>query len=78
MNINVYEEIGFPNAEQMFLKAKLVSRISDIITDTGLTQSKVAEIAGLTQPQVSNILRGRFEDIGPVAKSGIRQVAFCC
>ena len=63
MNVNIYEELGHPNSEEQFLKAKLVSHVSDIIRSLNLTQSQVAEITGLTQPQISNILRGKFRDV---------------
>ena len=63
MNINVYEELGHPNAQEQFLKAKVVSMIGEIIKRMELTQTQVAEMAGLTQPQISNILRGKFRDI---------------
>jgi predicted XRE-type DNA-binding protein len=63
MNVNIYEELGYPNAEEQFLKAKLVSHVGDIIRGKELTQAQVAEITGLTQPQISNILRGRFRDV---------------
>jgi len=63
MNINVYKELDYPNADEQFVKAKLVSQVGDIIRGKNLTQAQVAEATGLTQPQISNILRGRFRDI---------------
>jgi predicted XRE-type DNA-binding protein len=63
MNINTYEELGHPNAEDQYIKAQLVSHVADIIRRMELTQAEVAERTDLTQPQVSNILRGRFRDV---------------
>lgn len=63
MNVNIYEELGYPNADEQFLKAKLVSHVGDIIRSKNITQAQVAQIAGLTQPQISNVLRGRFRDV---------------
>ncbi|MBI4192528.1 MAG: hypothetical protein HY525_18575 [Betaproteobacteria bacterium] len=34
---NVYADLGYSNADEMLVKAKLVSRIADIVRDKGLT-----------------------------------------
>ena len=60
---NVYRDLGFPDAEEMLVKAKLVYKISDIIRSKGLTQVAAARILGLTQPKLSGILRGQFRGI---------------
>lgn len=57
---NVFADIGQPNAETHLLKAQLVSRIQDIIAERRLSQVKAAEVLGIAQPDLSNILRGRF------------------
>ncbi|MBI1731797.1 MAG: XRE family transcriptional regulator [Gammaproteobacteria bacterium] len=60
---NVYRDLGYPDAEEMFVKAQLVRKISDIIRSKGLTQVEAARILGLTQPKLSGILRGQFRGI---------------
>lgn len=60
---NVYADLGFPDAEDMLVKAKLLAKISEIIRSRGLTQVETAKILGLTQPKVSAILRGRFRGV---------------
>src|SRR5712691_4235737 len=60
---NVYADLGYPNAEEMLIKAKLVSKIADIVRSKGLTQVQTAKILGLTQPKVSALLRGQFRGI---------------
>lgn len=57
---NVFADLGLPDAENQFVKAQLVSRVMDIMKDRGLTQRAAAEIIGITQPDVSNLIRGRF------------------
>lgn len=63
MNVNVYEETGTPNASEMLLKAQIVSLVGDVIRSKSMTQTQIAKLSGLTQPQISNILKGRFRDI---------------
>jgi len=57
---NVYADLGYENAEEMLVKAQLVSKIAEIIQRRGLTQVEAAKLLGLTQPKVSALLRGQF------------------
>ena len=60
---NVSADLGYPNAGEMLIKAKLVSKIADIVRSKGLTQAQAGKILGLTQPKVSALLRGQFTGI---------------
>ena len=44
----------------MLIKAQLVGKIAEIIKRKGLTQTQAAELLGMPQPKLSNLLRGRF------------------
>ena len=57
---NVYADLGYPDAEEMLVKAQLVSKIAEIIQQRRLTQVEAARLLGLTQPKVSALLRGQF------------------
>lgn len=59
---NVFADLGRPDAEAHLLKAELVARIDGIIRERGLTQAQAAERLGLSQPDVSRLLRGNFRD----------------
>ncbi|HEU0016594.1 MAG TPA: helix-turn-helix transcriptional regulator [Longimicrobium sp.] len=58
---NVFADLGRPNAEELLAKARLVSRISRVIQQRGLTQAAAAELLGAQQPVVSDLVRGRLE-----------------
>jgi predicted XRE-type DNA-binding protein len=60
---NVYADLGFADAEDMLVKAQLVTKIAELIRDQNLTQQVAAQILGLTQPKVSAMLRGQFRGI---------------
>jgi predicted XRE-type DNA-binding protein len=47
----------------MRVKAQLAANIAEIIRRRALTQARTAEILGLTQPKVSDLLKGRFRGI---------------
>ncbi len=60
---NVYADLGYPESESMLVKAQLAAKIAEIVKRRALTQTRTAEILGLTQPKVSAILKGRFRGI---------------
>jgi predicted XRE-type DNA-binding protein len=57
---NIFADIGLPNAEEHLLKAQLVVRLGLLIKARKLTQTAAAKRLGVKQPDLSNILRGRF------------------
>jgi predicted XRE-type DNA-binding protein len=60
---SVYEELGFPDAPGMLVKAQLVVKIAKILGERGFSQEQAAKIMGLTQPRLSKMLRGQFRGI---------------
>ena len=56
---NVFADLGFENPDDERLKADLVLLIGDRIEELGLSQTKAAALIGLSQPDVSKLLRGR-------------------
>lgn len=60
---NVYADLGMPNAEEMLVKAQLATKIGAIIRRRKLTQVEAAQLLGIPQPKLSNMLRGQFRGI---------------
>ena len=59
---NVFADLGGPDAETQLLKAELVARIDRIVRERRLTQARAAALLGISQPDVSRLLRGNFRD----------------
>lgn len=59
---NVFADLGLPDAEGHLIKAGLVARIDNIIRQRGLKQVEAARLLGPSQPDVSRLLRGDFQD----------------
>ena len=57
---NVFADLGFRDAEERLLKAKLATKIAQLIEQKGWTQTQTAKRIGLDQPKVSHLLRGRL------------------
>lgn len=60
---NVYSDIGVAQPEAMLAKAQLAQRVGSSIAARKLTQREAAEIIGVPQPKLSNILRGQFRGV---------------
>ncbi len=57
---NVYADLGYADADEMLIKAQLMSKIAEIIKRKGLTQTQAAALLEMPQPKLSNLLRGQF------------------
>lgn len=62
-SMNVYADLGRPDADEMLIKAQLATKIGETIKRRRLTQIEAAEIIGLPQPKLSGLLRGQFRGI---------------
>lgn len=60
---NVYADLKVQDAGEMQVKARLATKIGEIIKHRHLTQQQAAAIPGMTHPKLSGMLRGRFRGI---------------
>ena len=58
---NVFADLDLPDPDLLLAKAKMCLKISRLIKERRLTQKKAAKLMGLTQPNVSDLLRGRLD-----------------
>ena len=58
---NVFADLELPDAEELKAKALLVTQIIRIIEERGLEQVEAAEIMGIDQPKVSQLVRGKLD-----------------
>jgi predicted XRE-type DNA-binding protein len=60
---NVFRDLGFSTdeAEHLLIRADLLIQLQKAIASRGLTQAKAATILKVTQPRVSDLLRGRID-----------------
>ena len=60
---NVYADLGVPDAEKLKIKTGLVIEIRKAVGRLGLTQQEAAKRMGVTQPKVSDMMRGDFSNL---------------
>jgi len=57
---NIFADLGLENADELLLKAEIVSEIARLMKQKKLTQAKAAMLTGTAQSDLSNLLRGKF------------------
>lgn len=60
---NVFADLGLPDSDKLKIKSGLVIEITCALRRLGLTQQEAAKRMGLTQPKVSDMLRGDFSNL---------------
>lgn len=60
---NVFDDLGFPKeeAENLRIRSILMGSIRSIIEREGMTQAQAAKLFGVTQPRISDLVRGKIE-----------------
>lgn len=51
-------------AENMKLRAALMTALKDRLARNGISQAQAAELFGVTQPRVSDLVRGKIDRFG--------------
>lgn len=67
---NVYADLQVSDADAMYIKASLATKIADIIHHRHLTQQQAATILGISQSKLSGLLRGQFRGISETKMIG--------
>jgi predicted XRE-type DNA-binding protein len=60
---NVFRDLGFPpgEAEHLLVRADLMIKVQKLVESKRLTQAELAKVLHITQPRVSDLLRGRID-----------------
>ena len=61
---NVFVDLGFDKAEAevMALRTEVMIRLEQYLKAQGWTQAEAARRLGITQPRVSRLMKGKWED----------------
>lgn len=60
---NVFRDLGFrpEEAENLRIRSDLMVALSRLIESRGLTQAAAAKLLGVSQPRVSDLVRGKID-----------------
>ena len=59
---NIFQDLGFANAEEKLAKVKLASVIADILEQQQITPQQTAQILGLELEQINNLTNGILKE----------------
>lgn len=59
---NVFADLDMQDAAEKLAKAKLASKINEIIAQRGVKQTQAAKLLEIDQPKISLLHRGRLSD----------------
>ena len=57
---NVFADLGYADAKERTLKVQLALEVTTALKQRGLTQVQAAELLGIVQPHVSDLVRFRL------------------
>ena len=77
---SVFRELGFDTeeSETLRIRSDLMIELSELIEKHGWTQAQAAEVMGVTQPRISNLVCGKIDLfsidtlIGMLDRAGVR------
>ena len=60
---NIFRDLGFgvEKAENLRIRADLMIQLTKLIEARGLTQAAAAKLLGVTQPRISDLVRGKID-----------------
>jgi predicted XRE-type DNA-binding protein len=60
---NVFRDLGYADAITHRAKAELVRKLAAVMKERNLTQMAAARIVGVSQPDISRLLKGHLRDV---------------
>ncbi len=77
---NVFRDLGFSNeeSENLRIRSELMAKLARMIDDRDLTQAEAARVFSVSQPRVSDLVRGKFDRfsidmlVNMLAKAGVQ------
>jgi len=60
---DVFRDLGFERevSENLRIRSDLMMELSELIERRGWTQAQAAEVMGVSQPRISNLVRGKID-----------------
>jgi predicted XRE-type DNA-binding protein len=76
---NVFADLGFgaEEAEHLRVRSTLMAEVRKLIEERKLTQGEAAQLMGVTQPRISDLVRGKIDLfsidalVGMLARAGV-------
>jgi len=57
---NIFADLGLEDADELLTRAKLGSAVRQLLQQRQLKQREIAQLLEIKQPEVSNLMRGKY------------------
>jgi len=57
---NIFADMGLSDADELLTRAKLGVEVRNILKSRNLKQQEIAQLLNIKQPEVSNIMQGKY------------------
>ena len=58
---NIFADLGLENADEMLMRGKIGIQVIRLLKQRSLKQREIAELLGISQPEVSHLMKGEFQ-----------------
>ncbi|MBE9184851.1 XRE family transcriptional regulator [Microcoleus sp. LEGE 07076] len=58
---NVFADLGFQDADELFMRGKIGIQVIRILKQRNLKQREVSQLLGIAQLEVSHLMNGEFQ-----------------
>jgi predicted XRE-type DNA-binding protein len=58
---NIFADLEIPDSDEYLAKAKLASKICELINQRNLTQTEAGKLLGVNQPKISALMTGKLD-----------------
>lgn len=58
---NIFEDLACEDAENLKVRSSLMIQLKQYVQQKALTQKAAAELFGITQPRMSDLMRGKID-----------------
>jgi predicted XRE-type DNA-binding protein len=59
---NIFADLGLEDSEELFTRAQLMHALGLLIKSSTLSQKQIAKKLGVTQPKISMLISGKFNE----------------
>ncbi len=59
---NIFADLGLEDSEELLTRAKLMNELGMMIKSSKLSQKQIADKLGVTQPRISMLVSGKFNE----------------
>lgn len=59
---NIFADLGLEDSEELLTRAKLMHELGMMIKSSKLSQKQIADKLGVTQPRISMLVSGKFNE----------------